>query len=437
MDPLEQIIAFLKQTDELLVASTLLKTFKKYSTEVEQYDQLGRLLNDVKDYHEAIDCAQRTLVLASNPHQMYAARSNLAKMMNHINSPDKALQYINANLDVNPDDYEAKMEQVFSTYLLGNLEKSYELTKQLLNDPNVPDNIRTRCLYNSGSYQMDEGNFKEGIRNFIQIGHAIGIWPNKHLPEHWQGQYVENATIAILAEGGIGDEIINVRFMQNIKDMGMDAIWVTNRDDLVELFNRNDFTTVRNISEITQENVIYCYSFFLPILLDLDNNQLWSKPYLKPSEEYVKKWENILPKGKKIALKYSGNPYYEQDLHRSVPLKELNNVFDFDRDDVTFISVQKEHNQDLANYPKIQHVDTQTLEDLLAVLSLMDYTVSSCTSIPHLSSAAGLPTIVMPPIATYYTWLNSGNDWYGNHVKVLRQREWKSYNHLDYLKTII
>ena len=46
MDPLEHIINFLKTTDELQTASILLKTFKKYAKDIEQYDQLGKLFND-------------------------------------------------------------------------------------------------------------------------------------------------------------------------------------------------------------------------------------------------------------------------------------------------------------------------------------------------------------------------------------------------------
>ena len=117
MNPLEQIIEFLKQTDELSTARLLLKTFNKYSNSIDQYDTIARLFNDVKAYPEAIEAAEKTLALSANPQQLYSSRANLAKLYNHNNEPYKALNYINANLSINPNDYEALMEKVFSLYL--------------------------------------------------------------------------------------------------------------------------------------------------------------------------------------------------------------------------------------------------------------------------------------------------------------------------------
>jgi tetratricopeptide (TPR) repeat protein len=144
MNPLEQIIQFLKSTDELKTASTLLSTFAKYSSNVDQHDIIARLYHDIKDYQNSIIYTEKTLALAASPQQLYVARANLAKLYNHINNPDKALQYINANLTVNPTDYEAMMEKVFALYLQGNTDKSKQLTEQLLNDHNTPEIVLNR-----------------------------------------------------------------------------------------------------------------------------------------------------------------------------------------------------------------------------------------------------------------------------------------------------
>lgn len=433
MDPLDYVISFLKQTEEFETARTLLKTFKKYAITPQQYDTLGRLFNDAKDYHEAIDCASKTLVMASNPHEMYASRANIAKMYNHLNDPKKSLQYTNTNLEVNPLDYDAKMEKVFSYYLLGDLDTSYTLTKEILSEETAPKEIRDRCRFNIGTYQIDEGNFKEGIRNFIDVGHKIGIWPNKPLENSWNGQTVEGATIVIIAQGGIGDEIINVRFMKHIKERGMDAVWVTGRQDIAQVFNRNGFHTVSSISDIEADNKLFCYSFYLPILLDLDKEDIDVGVYLKPDVKYLEKWEKILPEGKKIALRWSGNPLYEQDLHRSLSLTRYMEAFG-NKENVTFISVQRDFGmEELSKYPQVFDTSKylETLDDLIACLYWCDQTITSCTSIAHVAAASGVKTTVFPPIACYYTWLDSGNTWYGSHVSVHRQKKWKDWDFID------
>lgn len=432
MDPLDHIIQFLKQTDELQTASTLLKTFKKYSTGLHQFDQLGRLFHDVKDYKEALECTEKTLALASAPQELYAVRANLAKLYNHTNQPQKAIQYIDANLAVNPEDYEAKMEKVFSYYLAADPEKSKALTEELLADPKTPDNIRDRCAFNYGSYQLDDGDFKNGLRGFVEVGHKLGIWPKGKLHgAEWDGKTIPGATIAFVSEGGIGDEVINIRFMKHIRDRGMNPIYLTHRKDVADLFNHSGLTTVTDINQVPAD-ALWTRAMYLPIVLDLDEQDLWSGPYLKPNLEYVEKWKRILPQGKKIAIKWSGNPMYEQDLHRSIPLDKLNQVLNFSRTDATIVSVQKEHYQELEKYPNVFNAAPylETLEDLLACLSLMDYTISSCTSVAHVAAGAGLPITVCPPVATYYLWLGDAK-WYGDNCTVLRQRKWSNWEHLN------
>nr|QMP83625.1 MAG: hypothetical protein [Caudoviricetes sp.] len=435
MDPLEHIIQFLKQTDELETASILLKSFKKYSNSIEQYDQLGRLFHDVKDYQEAIDCAERTLALAANPNQMFAARSNLAKLYNHTNQPQKALNYINANLSVDENNYEALMEKVFSHYLSGDLVSSQKLTEHLLSIPELPKEVKDRCEFNYGSYLMDSGNFKQGMINFIDVGHQIGIWPKVNFPgTPWNGDIQSGKSIAILAEGGIGDEIINIRFTDKIKTLGMNPVFVTNREETFNLFTRNGFDVVRNKQDVP-EDAEWILSMYLPIALNLDKDQLWETPYLVPDQSYVEKWKKILPEGKKVSIRWQGNPYYDQDLHRSIPIKDMHEALNFDRDDLTFVSVQKDNFEGIEEYPRVFDAAPylETLEDLLACLSLMEYNISSCTSVAHIAAATGLPVAVFPPIATYYTWLGDAK-WYGNNCKVHRQKTWKDWSHLKQLE---
>ena len=444
MDPLDLIISQLSKFDELETARTLLTTFKKYSSSIEQYDQLGRLFHDVKDWPSAIECAEHTLALAPSTQALCSARANLAKLNNHANNPASALRYLNANLLVNPDNYEYKMERLFSNYLLGNFDESRAEVEQIMNDPDAPIEVVNRCRFNYGSYQLDNNQFKEGLINFIDVGHNIGIWPKVKFPgPAWDGTVTPGQTIAILAEGGIGDEVINIRFMKNITDLGMNPIFITNRDDTMTMFNRIGFTTVRSINEVPGD-AQWVLSMYLPIVLNLEADQVWTGPYLTPSSVYVEKWMKLLDKfpmntgkRKKVALKWSGNPYYEQDLHRSLPLDKLTECVVNANPLVSFVSVQKEHTDSDEvdgfglDFDAAPYLDT--LEDLLACLSLMDHTVTSCTSVAHIAAAAGLPVTVCPPIATYYTWLGD-TKWYGDNCTILRQYKWRDWSHLKEIK---
>lgn len=437
-NPLDFVVSFLKQTDQLKTGSILLEAFKKYSCTMEQYDQLGRLFHDMKDYKNSLECTLKCFESANLPKERYAIRSNLAKLYNHMNEPEKSIACSEENLKTNPDDYEAKMEILFSNYLASNFKESYRILEELLYDPETPEDVRNRCEFNQGSYLLDSGKFKEGLLGFIDVGHRIGIWPKYDLPlKQWYGEIIPGKTIAVIAEGGIGDEVINIRFLKNIRDLGMKPIFITTRKDTSELFRKNGFDVVSSVSEVPTDS-LGVKAMYLPIALGLDKNQLWNGPYLKVDSMYVEKWKNILPEGKKVAIRWQGNPYYDQDLHRSLSLKELNKVLNFSRKDVIFVSVQKDNFEGIEEYPNVLNVaeHLETLDDLLACLSLMNHTITSCTSVAHVCGAAGYPMTVCPPVATYYTWLGDAR-WYGDNCKILRQTKWRNWAHLEQLKSLL
>jgi hypothetical protein len=178
----------------------------------------------------------------------------------------------------------------------------------------------------------------------------------------------------------------------------------------------------------------FILSMYLPIALNLEPEDLWYGPYLTPDDSYVEKWKHILPTGDKVAVRWSGNPYYEQDLHRSVPLTLLSEYLNFDNPNINFISVQKDNYTGIEEYPVMNVADElSTLEDLIACLSLMNYTVTSCTSVAHVAAACGFPLTVLPPVATYYTWLGHSK-WYGADCTILRQTNWNDWTHMSQIK---
>lgn len=440
MNPLDAIIEFLVKTQHSEVGIQLLDVFKQYAVTLEEFDTLGRLYHDTKDYTKSAECAQHVVRLSTNTRQRLAALSNLAKVYNHLNEPFQALQCLEEIAQANPANYEVKMEMLFSYYLAADFEQSRVVLDSILADPNAPKHVQDRCRFNLGSYLLDEGDFKTGLRGFIDIGHQIGIW-QPHTPPFpiWSGEKLPGKTVAILTEGGIGDEVVNIRFAKIIRDeYQMRPVLVTSREATASLFKRNGYDVCNSTQQLPTDSVAVKL-FYLPIVLDLDQDQLWNGPYLKPDAEYVDKWKQILPAGRPlVGIRWRGNPLYDQDLHRSIPLAELNNVLRFDRDDVTFVSLQKEHNEELADYPHVFDCAPylETLEDLLACMSLLNHTVTSCTSVAHIGAAAGLPITVCPPVATYYTWLGDAK-WYGDNCTILRQRKWRDWSHLQQLETIL
>jgi hypothetical protein len=358
----------------------------------------------------------------------------MAKMYNHLNDPMVSLGYSKINFECDSGDYDTLMEMAFSYYLMGDYTQSESIMRALNNDPHLPDDVKGRVEYNLGSYDIEHGDFKRGLRGFIDVGHRIQIWHKRSIPNipEWSNQNINGKTVIIHAEGGIGDELINVRFTKNLKDLGAYPIWITNHRDLKMVFNRNGIETITSEELLARtfngDDTLQCMAMYLPIILDLEVNQLWQGPYLKPSDDYIEKWKGILPTGNKLAVKWSGNPQYDQDLHRSIPVDHIRNI----AYNGSKINLQLE--------PELQQPDMVnvgerigSIEDTLAILWLCDDLVTSCTSIAHMAGAMGKNGCVCPPIACYYVWLgaNGYSNWYDKSLRVVRQKEHKNWKFVE------
>lgn len=427
----EQVVFNCKISKNTEDAKTFLNIASKYCQDLFSLDRIAYLQSEIKDYRGCVDNLKKCLSFATDNDSKRAVRANMAKMYNHLNEPAHSLAFskLNANEQF---DYDTLMEMSFSYYLMGNYTESEKMMRELITHEDLPDQVKGRVQYNLGSYDMERGEFKKGLKGFIDVGHRIGIWNNRYVSDIpvWNGENIEGKTILIHAEGGIGDEIINVRFVHNLKKLGANPVWVTNSKDLLEVFNRNDIKTIMFGDSIDLSNAVQIMGMYLPIILDLDENDVWSGPYLKPCGEYLEKWKNILPEGKKLAVKWSGNPYYDQDLHRSIPLDIIKKV----KYNGTKVNLQLEpelYQDDMFNAG--QYISN--IEDTLALLWLCDDLITSCTSVAHMCGSMGKSGVVCPPIASYYVWLGTDgySYWYDKSLKVVRQKNHKDWKFVEFV----
>jgi uncharacterized protein YutE (UPF0331/DUF86 family) len=414
--PFSQIVSNCSKTNKDS-AKVFLTIASENLYDISLLDHIAQLQSSIKDYESSIDTLIKMLSGANEISSVHAIRSNLATTYNKLNDPKSAI----SQLDQIPKDISTMMERSLSHYFLGDYDASENIMREIASIPNLPEHISDRIQYNLAIYDIEKGDFKRGYYQYIEKGHRINIWPtqNRAMIPQWRGEVESGKTIIIHAEGGIGDEIIGVRFMRKIQELGMRPVWKTNNKGLHEVFNRNGYECVLDFNEIDTFNAAQVMAMYLPVYLNLDKEDVWFGDYLKPCEEHVKKWSCLLPDERKLAVRWAGNMHYDQDLHRSIPMHHLEQL----SYNGTKVSVQLGENVDWGFNP-----DINTIEDTLAILSLCDGgLVTSCTSVAHMAGALGVKTIVCPPIAYYYVWAK-GSKWYGDHVEVIRQENWKDWD---------
>ena len=420
MNPLSTAEFFiqLKQFDK---AKIVLDLLKPYAVNIQQIDQLGKLYAEIREFNDTLELAKRIYDLVDDPNSKFDARVNIIRAYLNLNKPVEALHHIKINERVRPDDHPNQMDKAMSYFLLDRKDEGEAILRKILTEPHTED-IDNRVRFNLGTYDLRNGKFKEGLYQVLLGGRKLNIWHDFKFPRErlWTGEDAKGKTIAVCAEGGIGDEIISVRFMKHLREVGLNPVWYTDRKDLASIFARNGFNCITGLTELPSD-WLWTYSMPVPCYLELNEDQLWNGPYISslPSTDRLKG-------SKKIGIKCMGNPKYDQDLHRTIPLDQLVECIP---DDWTIYSF---HVDEVIDHPRVIPLNDKikTWDDTLSYLDQMDHVVSSCTSLIHAAGAMGKPSSVVIPILTYYTWAKPGRQtkWYGDNLSIFRQTEYDNWN---------
>jgi tetratricopeptide (TPR) repeat protein len=389
-----------------------------------EFDTIGQLCLDTEYRDLYLQCAETSYSAAYTTQQKYAARTNLIKAYNTMNQPEKALFHIENQLQITPDNYEILCEKAGNLALMGDKDSAEGLIYRLIEKH--PEHSTTLQTMLSGKYLRD-GNLEKGVRSFVEGYKAKNkVFDEQLKMKRWDGIARAGRTLYVYGEGGIGDEIINIRFFDYIKKLGMEPILVTTENEWHA--DKNSLLRRRGYEILCETYSIDTKQFWTPMMslpadLRLTEDDLWKGTYLKP----LRQEKNRLKGDRfKIGIKCSGNPFFAQDEYRKIPLELMLSYLPKDAD-IYYIDKTKGHSGTIELADRIE-----SWEDTLDFIDQMDCIASSCTSLVHAAGAMGKTTFVAVPIAEYYIWTSSRKDdscpWYGDNFKVLRQTKIRDWN---------
>ena len=403
---------------------------------------LGLVYFGEENFDEALKCFDN-LIKINNKHLpsyyhkglIYMARDNF----------DEAIKYFQICIDID--------EKFIPTLLnLGNIflrknefKKSIFYYEKILNTTS-DKTYSNLARFNISWNQLAEGNFDEGFKNYeirkeknnikIKIKEII----DKCSCNEWQGEDLNNKTILILSEQGLGDNIQFFRYLFWLKvEFNANIIFFVDKKKS-HLFKDTPFKIVSNLNDIT--NVDY-FKFIMSLPgVYYKQNKNFQKlvPYIKPDEEKCLKWHHQFKKFNKpvIALNWQGDRTFMFDKTRSIPLINFEKILNLKK--YKFISLQKgfgseqiKHNHfenhiiDLSK--EIDNGD-KTFEDTIAILKNVDCLITSDTSIAHLSGTLDVKTYLLLSFNPEWRWFieKKYNIFYPN-VKIIQQNKpgnWKS-----------
>lgn len=278
-----------------------------------------------------------------------------------------------------------------------------------------------RVIFNLGWHELRHGKLSSGMQK-LDAGRFVNAYGGKRIHgEIWKDQPLENKTLLFRSEGGLGDEIINLRFARDFQAKGARVV-VGCSEPMMGFFSSVGFVCVNNE---------YCeavhYDYWVPAMsaahmLSYEYETLLGKPYLKaePRQLYAK--ENTV----RVGIRWSGNPKFEHQQHRKFDPQKLIDLYSVPN--ITLYSLQRDDDViDGLPFADLRE-QLKTWEDTASIIAGLDLVITSCTSVAHCAAALGVETWVIVPALSYYTWALPGNKspWYDS-VTLFRQKtygEW-------------
>jgi hypothetical protein len=303
-------------------------------------------------------------------------------------------------------------------------------------DPTNPS-----LVWNLALFQLWLGDFEAGWRGREARWNVPGIangYPHLDTPM-WVGEEpVEDKTVAVCQDEGVGDVIQFARYVPMLAARGARVILVVNQE-LCPLLS--GLSGVSHCLPKKQGMVVPPFDLHIAIdsLPLAFGTRLDTIPpgmnYLPPPEPHrVQAWEERLGAHDRlrVGLVWSGNPKHMNDRNRSMPLRQLAGLLDVD---AMFVSLQKnpkpEDAETLGECRAI--VDHSALltdfAETAALVSCLDLVISVDTSVAHLAGALGRPTWILLPYVADWRWLLGRDDspWYPT-VRLFRQTETREYD---------
>jgi len=297
-----------------------------------------------------------------------------------------------------------------------------------------PDNID--CLNNLGRLSLLLGDFENGWQYYkhrLSQRQKGAIPPPSSLPDDLKGK-----RIYITYDQGLGDEIFFLRFLPILKQRGA---WIAYYpgEKIRSIINRVSDIDYVCPDEIIPDNIDFKFSIGdLPLLVNINKLDKICQPLpLLPIKESMNKIQDMLKKAGPppyIGITWRSGTKDTLLLYKEIPLEQF--IEPLKKIEGTIVILQR-----LPEEGEIDNISSMLgrqvcdcselndqLEDMLALLSILDDYIGVSNTNTHLRAGVEQPCRVLVPFPPEWRWMTSGNSspWFP-YFRVYRQdadRDW-------------
>lgn len=368
-------------------------------------------------YQQALEQNRKTVQLMGS--DTAETNRNFAACYSKLFEPEQAVLYFEKYISQSQNQSVADIRQL-SDYLAqaNQLDLAQQVVRNMQHDCSEKHLDMSWHLFRHRQYQQAFCEMDIGKRQ----GNILWIGQERYdnLPDctRWRNQDVRGKSVCIVGECGLGDEFIFARWLNilNYRCPTTEFYYYTN-NTIQDVILRN-FVIQAHVPDNKYD--FWIPSMSLPLLAQHYDPHV-TQPYIKPDPVYVDKWQNILENQRVISLSWTGSTQYSQNHFRDVPVEYL---VDKLKDQYTLVSVCKEAKTCPDSVWDLTPL-IQSWEDTLAILSLSQMALCSCSSVSHAAGSLGVKTFVYTRPDDYFTWNGTPSGektpWYTN-VTVWRKK---------------
>ena len=393
------------------------------------YSNRGNALQDLKQFDAAIASYDKAIQLKPDYADAYSNRGlalqGLKKFDAAIASYDKAIQ-------LKPGYAEAYYNRGNALQDLKQFDAaiaSYDKAIQL-----KPDYVEV--YWNNSLALLRLGDFSRGWelyewrwRRDDPIFEGRGF--TKPL---WLGiESLQNKTILIHAEQGLGDTIQFCRYVKSVTSIAAKVVLEV-QPSLVKLMEELDLSLDILARGTTLPNFDYhCPLLSLPLAFqNIGDTAIPTESYIKAGQARIEKWRSHFNNEQfNIGINWQGNANLKIDIGRSFPLALFEGVASFSK--VKLFSLQKnEGTEQLNNLPKEmviesfgEDVDSEgAFLDTAAIIKSLDLVITSDTAVAHLAGALGCRVWLVLKWVPDWRWMldEDSSSWYPS-MRLFRQNK--------------
>ena len=391
---------------------------------IDALNNLGNCLKVLNRFEEAIESYKKALKIKPDFKDVLNNKGVCLKKLDRF---EEALECYEKALKIKPDFFEALNNKGTCLTELYRYDEALSCFKKVLEiKPNFADTI-----WNISKIQLVNGNFNEGWKSYewrkktSSLGKNYKTY-NKDI--NWLGDKdLNNKTILISYEQGLGDYLLYARYLPMIKKLGAKIILDTPKfiKPMIDSMNF-DYTHTEELKKIDFD--FHCSIASLPCAFKTSVETIPCKiPYLFTPKEKKEFWKKEFEDNSniKIGLKWAGNKLHQDDRKRSMPLKKFKPLFDLPYD---FHSLEIEYNKDdeklLNEIPNLNCHKNQIpgLDNTAGLMESMDLVITVDTGINHLCGAIGKPFwILLSHVPDFRWFLDCNNSPWFPTAKLYRQ----------------